>query len=120
MYVEGRGDMGRTDMLNQTDLLVSHDFRVGGSNSIRAELNLLNVFNQKTSRHQYNFINRGGRVTRGSSAVPLANVDLADGYDYNALLLRTPDGANAYNPRYGQDDLFNTGTQGYFTVKFLF
>ena len=27
---------------------------------------------------------------------------------------------NAYDPRYGEDDLFQTGAQGQFSVKFIF
>ena len=42
--------MGRTDPLYRTDLLVSHEMKVGG-NKLRFELNVLNVFNQQTSRH---------------------------------------------------------------------
>ena len=47
-------------------------------------------------------------------------MDLSQGYDYNALIVATPDGAQAYDPRYRMADLFDPGIQGYFTVKFLF
>ena len=50
----------------------------------------------------------------------MSNVNLAKGYDYNALILATADGKNAYDPRYGQPDLWQTGTQGQFSVKFIF
>ena len=40
------------DVLTRTDLLVSHELKLGGGNKrLRLELNVLNVFNQKTSRH---------------------------------------------------------------------
>ena len=120
-FVEGRGDMGRTDVLTRTDLLVSHELKVGGGNKrVRLELNLLNAFNQKTSRHQFNFLNRGAGAPRASSAIDLSGTDLRNGYDYNALIAGSADHANAYDPRYGKSDLFEPGTQGYFTVKFLF
>jgi hypothetical protein len=120
-FVEGRGDMGRTDVLTRTDLLVSHELKVGGGNKrVRLELNLLNAFNQKTSRHQFNFLNRGAGAARASSAIDLSGVDLREGYDYRALISGSADGANAYDPRYGMDDLFEPGTQGYVTVRFLF
>ena len=32
----------------------------------------------------------------------------------------SPDGQNAYDPRFGMDDLFNPGTQARFSVRFLF
>jgi outer membrane receptor protein involved in Fe transport len=120
LFVEGRGDMGRTPVLTKTDLLVSHELRLTGAKRLRFELNVLNVFNQKTTRHAFNYLNRGAGAPRASSAIPLANVDLRDGYDYNALIRATTDGANAYDPRYGMADLFEPGAQGYFTVKFIF
>ena len=36
------------------------------------------------------------------------------------MISGSADGANAYDPRFGKDDLFEPGTQGYFTVRFLF
>jgi len=122
LMVEGRGDMGRTPVLTRTDLLLSHELPIGGSNKrLRFELNVQNLFNQKTARHLFNFLNKGGIVPdRGSSYIDLSDVDLTQGYDYNALILASPDGANAYDVRYGMEDLFEPGTRGYFTMKFLF
>jgi hypothetical protein len=118
--VEGRGDMGRTDMLSKTDLLLSHDVSFQGNRKLRFEFNVLNVFNQKTSRHRFNYLNRGNGIHRASSAINITNVNLQNGYDYNARIRATSDGANAFDPRYNLDDLFEPGTQGQFTVKFLF
>ncbi len=122
VFVNGRGDMGRTPTLTQTDLLLSQDFNLpnAGGAKIRLELNVLNLFNQKTARHVFNFLNRGGGLARADSAINLANVDLAQGYDYNALILASPSGANAYDPRYGMADLFNAGLRGQFSVKIIF
>ena len=58
VFVEGRGDMGRTPVLATTDLLLSHEIRMRGRERIRFELNVLNLFNQKTVRHQFNGLNR--------------------------------------------------------------
>jgi len=120
VMVNGRGDLGRTPVLTRTDLLAAHELRMAGSKSIRLELNVLNVFNQQTARHTFNYLNRGAGAARQSSAMNLTNVDLAKGYDYNALLLRTPDGANSKDPRYGKADLFSDGAVGQFLVKFQF
>jgi hypothetical protein len=59
---------------------------------------------------------------RPAAALDLSRVDLSKGYDYRALLAATPDGRqnNALDPRYGMEDIFDSGTQGYFTLKFLF
>ena len=99
----------------------TNELKLGdGNKRLRFELNLLNAFNQKTSRHEFNFLNRGAGAPRQSSSINLSNVDLSKGYDYTALINASADGANAYDPRYGKDDLFEPGTQGYFTVRFLF
>ena len=50
----------------------------------------------------------------------LSKVDLTKGYDYNALILASPDGQNAYDPRFGQTDLWNPGFAGRLGVKFTF
>ncbi len=120
LFVEGRGDMGRTPVFSKTDLLLSHELPMAGNKRLRLELNVLNVFNQKTARHIFNFLNRGAGTPRASSAINLANVDLYQGYDYNAMIRATSDGANALDPRYGMADLFEPGTQGQVSVKFLF
>jgi hypothetical protein len=116
VFVEGRGDMGRTDVLSYTDLLLSHEVRMVNTQRLRFELNVLNLFNQKTSRHRFNYLNRA----RADSEIDLHSTNLARGYDYRAMIRATPDGANAFDPRFNMDDLFNPGTQGQFLVKWLF
>ncbi len=123
LLVNGRGDMGRTPFLSHTDLLVSHEIKRWEDKRIRFEMNVLNVFNQKTPTHIFNFLNKGAPgqgSTVPADAIDMSKVNLATGYDYNALILATPDGKNAYDPRYGQPDLWNTGLQGQFSVKFIF
>jgi hypothetical protein len=120
VFVEGRGDMGRTPKLTRTDLLLTHELSMAGAKRLRFEFNVINIFNQKTTRHVFNYLNLGGGSPRQSAAIDLSGTDLAKGYDYNALLRATPDGANAYDVRYGMPDLFDDGAQGRFTVKFLF
>jgi hypothetical protein len=117
VFVEGRGDMGRTSVLNYTDFLLSQEVPLASSNQrLRFELQVLNLFNQKTSRHQYNYLNR----IRAAAEIDLHNTNLARGYDYMSMIRSTPDGANAFDPRFEMDDLFNPGTQGQFLVKWLF
>jgi hypothetical protein len=117
VFVNGRGDMGRTPVLSQTDILLSHELPLGGArNRLRLELNVLNVFNQKTARHRYNYLNRA----RASSEIDLHTTNLAAGYDYEAMIRATPDGGEALDPRYGMEDLFNDGTSGHFLIKWSF
>jgi len=112
--------MGRTPVLSHTDLLVSHEFNAMRKQKIRLELNVINLFNQKTATHIFNSLNKGAGLARGDSAIDLSNVDLRKGYDYNALILASQSGAAAYDPRYGQPDLWQAGTSGQFSVKFIF
>ena len=77
---------------------------------------MLNLFNQKTARHRFNYLNR----TRASSSIDLHATNLAEGYDHVAYIRSTPDGANAFDPRYNMDDLFSDGTSGHFLVRWSF
>lgn len=120
VFVNGRGDMGRTPALTQTNLLLSHRVGLAGGRALQLELNVLNLFNQKTTTHVFNWLNRGAGSPRASSAINLSRVNLAGGYDYDALIRATADGANAYDPRYGQPDLFIDGAQGRVTIKLIF
>lgn len=123
VFVNGRGDMGRTPFLNYTDLLIGHEFRMGETKRLRFEFNALNLFNQKTPRNRFNHLNRGAGAAEPGSGIDLHSVDLFQGYDYNALIAATPDARGtrgALDPRFGLDDLFNTGFQGRFGIKFTF
>ena len=124
VFVNGRGDMGRTPALMRTDLLVAHDVNMGGNKRLRAEFNVLNLFNRKVARYQWVWLNRTSPDVRArpAAALDLSRVDLSKGYDYNALLAATPDGRanNVRDPRYGMEDIFDAGTQAYFTIKYLF
>jgi hypothetical protein len=123
VFVNGRGDMGRSPVLMRTDLLVSHTLTARNTQRIRLELNVINLFNQKTATHIFNTLNRGAggvAAARPSSAIDLSNVDLAQGYDYRALIRSSTDGAKAFDPRYSKPDLFQAGLQGQFSIKFSF
>jgi len=121
IFVEGRGSMGRSATLNQTDLLLGHELKFGETKRLRFEFNAQNVFNQKTSRHRFNQINRGAGSGDPASALDLANVNLFQGYDYNGMLNRIKaTGKDPFDPRFGMNDLFNPGFSGRIMVKFIF
>jgi hypothetical protein len=118
--ITGRGDLGRTPVLTRTDLLVNHEVGLTGGKRLRFELNVINLFNQKTATYIFPSINRGAGVARAGSAVDMSDVNLVAGYDPNALILATPEGAHAFDPRYKMDALFQQGTNAFFDIKFLF
>ncbi len=120
VFVDGRGSMGRTPILTQTDLVVSHTVKFGEVKRLRFEFNAINAFNQKTARSLFNYLNKGAGAPRPSSAIDLHSTDLTKGYDYRALLSSSPDGQSAYDVRYGKGDIFNQGFQGRMGVKFIF
>jgi len=123
VLVNGRGDMGRTPVLTRFDLLVSHELKMMRNQRVRFELNVINIFNQKTVTHLFPFINKGapgGGSAKAADLMDTSGVDLRQGYDYNALIRKSADGPNAFDPRYGQPDLWQTGTQGQFSIKYIF
>ncbi len=120
VFVEGRGDMGRTPFYSKTDLLVSHELPMAGNKRLRFELNVLNLFNQKTARHIFNYLNRGARRAAG-----VVGDRPGEHRPVQRLRLQRDDPRDTgwrerIDPRYGMDDLFEPGTQGQFSVKFLF
>ncbi len=123
VFVNGRGDLGRTPVLSQTDLSVSHEFKLpplGENKKLRFEFTMLNLFNQKTARHIFNCYNFDCINGLASATMNLKNTNLFNGFDYKAEVLKSPDGAKAVDPRYRKDDLFNPGFQGRVGIKFIF
>ncbi len=115
-FVNGRGDLGRTPMFNFTNLILGHEIPIKEGKRLRFEFNADNLFNQKTARGRWTQLNR----PRASAEPDLSGIDLAKGYDYNALIRGTPEGAKALSPLFGQNDIFNVGFAGRFQVKFIF
>ena len=125
-FVDGRGSLGRTDFLTNTDVFLSQDIKLGGRGRLlRLELNVLNVFDQKQGRHIFDILNRASNGSR----INLTGVDLTQGYDYKALLAQTldaarPPGQNASgyaDPRHLMADQWNPGFRaGFSGFRILF
>ncbi|MEZ5400375.1 MAG: carboxypeptidase regulatory-like domain-containing protein [Bryobacteraceae bacterium] len=116
VFVNGRGDLGRTPFLSQTDLVLAHEVGVGEGKKLRFEFNAQNLFNQKTARSRWTQLNRA----RTSAEIDLSGVDLAQGYDFRSMINGTSEGAKAFTPLFGKEDWFNPGFTGRFGVKFIF
>ncbi|MBL8211923.1 MAG: TonB-dependent receptor [Bryobacterales bacterium] len=116
VFVNGRADYGRTPFLNYTNLVVGHEFKMGEVKRFRIEFNADNLFNQKTARSVWTQLNRA----RVSAEINLAPIDLAKGYDYNALIRGTSEGAKALSPLFGMQDWFNPGFSGRLQLKYIF
>ena len=124
ILVEGRGDMGRTPVLNQTDLLISHKISVGEGKKVQFEFNFENLFNQKTATFVFDRYNR--EEWYDTSGMYLGEQDLTQGYDWQALVNESPDandptyGNIALDQRYGMKAIYNPGFSGRFMVKYIF
>lgn len=94
----GRGDMGRTPVLTQTDLMVSHTVRWTERLSTKFEANIINLFNQAAVISRVSQLNRSGAVA--TSRLPLSH--FFAGYNANDYISTNGGGGNApVNPIYG-------------------
>jgi hypothetical protein len=109
----GRGSDGRTDVYSQTDLLVQHEFKVGGDRALQVSLNVLNLFDQSASIGKwqtYQLVNTNG-----------IDIDEAAFYrgqlDFDRLI---QDQHVEQDPRFLQDAWYQFPISARFGVKFLF
>jgi len=133
LFVNGRADAGRMPFLTTTDLLVSQEFRLSEEKKIRLEVNMINLFNQKTARYKQNIVTR---YRDSSSAIDTSGVNMLNGYDWRGLLAQTeyaqdttrtsdptsldPNKNWAVDPTYNKNDVFNDGFSARFLLKFIF
>ncbi|MEJ7606106.1 MAG: hypothetical protein WKF37_07525 [Bryobacteraceae bacterium] len=94
----GRGDLGRTPFLTQSDLFVRHAIRTTERTRIEVEANAVNVLNQGAVISRTTQLNRSGAVSG-------LNPDAAGFFaGYNPRTFITPNGGGgtaAINPIYG-------------------
>jgi hypothetical protein len=122
VFVNGRGDMGRTPAFTQTDLLLTHEipaFRE--SQKFRLELNITNLFNNNSVLDIWKGQNHAGD---GSLTVP-DTLALFKPYDYQALAASRTD-ANGRpapirtDPRYGMPYAYQLPRTMRLAVHFIF
>lgn len=72
--LNGRGDLGRTDVLTETSLGIRHHYRFGNDRRFRivATLDILNLFNEKNVMGRFETISTRG-ITLGGSDLGLTN-----------------------------------------------
>ena len=128
LFVNGRGDLGRSPVYSRTDLLLAHEVKFGETKRLRFEFNAQNLFNQKTAEYIYNYYNR---FRTAGSLINLRNVNLFNGYDWQSPLNGTrsighsgspgcSEVHGAKDPRFGKEDNFRDGFIGRIGVKFTF
>lgn len=72
-YPYGRGDLGRTPSITQTDLYLAHEFAIGGDNSVELSVSVFNLFDEDTA---IDFDNSGVQ-----SDLPLSEEEFFAGFD---------------------------------------
>ncbi len=133
MMVNGRGDMGRTPVLAQTDFMISQEFKIKENKRIRFEFNVLNLFNQQTVRHINPLVNRDRDESAG---MDLSSVNLLNGFNWQQLVSQStyaqtpsltsdpnsldPHQNYAINPTYKMADIWNPGLSARIGIKFIF
>jgi hypothetical protein len=100
VYVENRGDLGRTPVFSQLDFLIYHEFNLPKHESMRfrIEANISNLLNQNTVTGRYaNYLNRND----GSYLQFADDADYFKGFNWRKMVtdqeLRTDPGYNKAN-----------------------
>jgi hypothetical protein len=108
---QGRMSDGRTDVYSQTDLMVSHDLKLGGDRRVRLEANVQNLFNQSAAIAKYSTYHK----TNGVSFDP---ADFYNGrLNFDQLIVEQD---IERDPRFLMDAAFQNPFVARFAVKFLF
>lgn len=119
VYVNGRGDLGRTPTWSQTDLMIAHEIKFGEVKKLRFELNMSNLFNQKTSLFTYDRYNY--EEFYDAVGVDLSGTDLTQGFAWQSMAQNTSFNQGiGLDPRYGSAAVFNPGFAGRLGIRFVF
>jgi len=112
---KGRGSDGRTPMYSQTDFLIQHEVRMFGQRRVQLSLNVLNLFNQKTTIGVHSTFQRTGGVIPNEAAFYTGQQTL------ESLIAPAIAAGNLQaDPRFLMPNQFQSPIQARFGVKFIF
>lgn len=102
VFYNGRGDLGRTDVFTQTDILISHTINLTERVKVKLDMNVQNLFNQAA------VMNVRSRLNRNGNAV-ISDQQFFSGFDVSQYFFQPgtlgPDGkprtTNLLDPTYG-------------------
>jgi outer membrane receptor for Fe3+-dicitrate len=109
MQYMGRGSDGRMPVYSQTDLSLQHSFRLGGVKQLQIELNVNNLFGQRTATNYFQTMQKANGISFDETAFYSGKVD------FDPLIA-----AMAKDPRFMMDSGFQTPLNARFGVRFLF
>lgn len=104
VFFNGRGDLGRTPALTQTDLLLGHTINLSERVKMKFDVNVTNLFNQAAMNNVDPSLTRSGSLDGKLSVADFYK----GGWDANQLVNPVDGAAPARNINYG----FPTGYQG--------
>lgn len=107
VFFNGRGDLGRTPALTQTDFLIAHTVNLSEGVKMKFEANVTNLFNQGIVTNTDQGFNRNGSLSLSDPAF------YAGGWNVNNLVNPINGASPARNVNYG----FATGYQGIRDVR---
>jgi len=105
----GRLSDGRTPMFSQTDISINHSFTLGGAKRLQLELNVANLFNQRTQNNTFVTMQKANGIAFNEKAFYLGQVN------FDPLLA-----AMLKDPRFLMANGFQAPIQARFGVRFLF
>ena len=112
LQYEGRNSDGRLPFLNQVDLYLQQQVRLGGSKSLVFSANVSNLFNQDTAVNYFQTLNASGQVVD----VPETTI-LYEGADFNKLIAEQE---MPTDPRFMKDSAYQSSRSIRLGVKFYF
>ncbi|HYT68135.1 MAG TPA: TonB-dependent receptor [Vicinamibacterales bacterium] len=116
----GRGSDGRTPVFSQTDVFVQHGFKVGGGRELQLQLNVLNVFDQRTVTRKATTMRRTGGIPLGAGYYTEADF-YAGRLNFDDLIAKAvAAGRMTLNPQFLMANDYQTPIAARVGVKFSF
>jgi hypothetical protein len=121
----GRGDLGRSPVFSQTDLNLTHRYRMGTDNrfTVAVDLSFLNLFDQATVTGIYTTMNPSSAPVN-AAALGLSQVNYANGLTGGtllpAILARIASQPDRSDVRYRLPFLYQSPRTVRFGIRFLF
>ena len=120
IYYNGRGDLGRTPMINQTDLLVAQEIRLKGSMKVSLQANITNLFDQDTATGIAFAAYRDSLSIPGYSGRPAEAFFQKGGFDTVAIQAARLPASGRPSPLYKQANAFQGARAIRVMAKFTF
>jgi TonB dependent receptor/Carboxypeptidase regulatory-like domain len=116
----GRDSEGRTPMLSQTDLFVSHRFTIAGNKGIELNMNVLNLFDQRIVTNRVSTVARNGAIPNQAGYYQEAAF-YAGQLNFDTLIAKSvAAGLMNLNPQFGMANGYQAPILARFGVKFTF